>query len=346
MAVSTSEILLEYVCPALGVVFASCMALAPYADLKKAISKGQLGDLNPTPWAFMMGNCFGWIFYAILKEDMWVFASNAPGFIFSFWLNLVAVKLLQQEHYSIELQSSMANYLVLNEQQQKENSYSQKENTNKKTTTNVDFDDFTMPKKEDWSTIIWDITSSHQHQPMTLSPSRHENLLLGLVIVWMMVGSVIALVKDESILSKETTLLLVGLMNNIFLVFFYAAPLSSIQKVLQDRNAASLHVPTMILNTLNSTFWMIYGIAVMDCFIIFPNGLGVGLGVFQIILCFIFRRSTLIPPTNSIGTNLTACFSMESMDDLSTTRPSTDEEAHLVVGDGWLEKPQTYSSIK
>eukprot|EP00980_Cylindrotheca_fusiformis_P017534 scaffold5498_cov86-Cylindrotheca_fusiformis.AAC.8 len=327
MVVSTGEVLLQYVCPALGVVLANCMFFAPYGDLKKAIPKGHLGNLNPTPWTFMLGNCFGWIFYAILKEDMWVFAGNVPGFLLSVWLNLGAVKLLNQEHYSTELRASMVNYLILNGQKVSssqegstvsspkvdksdpilimttfaanptapppsitEPPFPTVEKDSKTVNKGADADFMMMkPKKEDWSTIVMEVTS----QQMTPAPTRHENLVLALVVVWTIIGSVVALVKDDSVLSKETTLLIVGLLNNIILIFFYAAPLSTIKTILQDRNTASLHVPTMMLNTLNSTFWMVYGIAVMDYFLIVPNGLGACLGAFQIVLSFTFPRGTI-----------------------------------------------------
>eukprot|EP00980_Cylindrotheca_fusiformis_P017532 scaffold5498_cov86-Cylindrotheca_fusiformis.AAC.6 len=351
MVVSNNEFLLEVVCPALGVVIANCMLFAPYGDLKKAIRKGQLGNLNPTPWAFMLGNCFGWIFYAILKGNLWVLASNGPGFIFSIWLNFVAVKLLQQEHYTTELR----NHLILSEQVNSfQNGSTQpyipkveKENTN---TANAD-----------WSKIVWDVTS----QEMTPAPTRHETLVLALAIVWTIAGSIVALARDELILSKEAAQLIVGVLTNMILIFFYAAPLSSIQTVLQDRNTVSLHVPTMMLNTLNSTFWMVYGLAVGDYFIILPNGLGASLGAFQIVLCLIFPRGTITAPPvmidaantpvkidagnyydgNSIGSNGTAeTLSMESLEDLVTRPTGADEESQLLGGCSG-EKPQAYFSI-
>ena len=67
---SPSEIVLEYVCPAMGVVLANLMFLAPLRDLQKAVSLGLgLGDLNPTPWAFMVGNCLGWTAYGIIINN-------------------------------------------------------------------------------------------------------------------------------------------------------------------------------------------------------------------------------------------------------------------------------------
>eukprot|EP00980_Cylindrotheca_fusiformis_P017533 scaffold5498_cov86-Cylindrotheca_fusiformis.AAC.7 len=346
--VSASEVLLQYVCPAVGVVLANCMFFAPYGDVKKAIAKGQLGNLNPTPWAFMLGNCFGWIFYAILKEDMWVFAGNVPGFLLSVWLNLGAVKLLQQEHYSTELRTTMANYPILHGQQVNSSQRGsipttivQSQTADKSdpsagtkppfptvekdgTTASVRSDDFMMkPKKEDWLTILWDVTS----QQMTPAPTRHENLILALLVVWTIVGSVIALVKDESIMSNETAQLMVGVLTNVILVFFYGAPLSTIRTILQDRNTASLHVPTMMLNTMSSTFWMVYGIAVMDYFLILPNGLGACLGGIQIILCFIFPRGTIATATSvaNVHDDHVSCSSSNGTEILFMEPPGTLE---------------------
>jgi solute carrier family 50 protein (sugar transporter) len=75
---------------------ANIMFASPIKDLQKAVKKGDLGDLNPTPWAFMLGNCLGWVTYGILLQNLWIFFGNAPGFIISVWLNLGAVKLLYQ----------------------------------------------------------------------------------------------------------------------------------------------------------------------------------------------------------------------------------------------------------
>jgi solute carrier family 50 protein (sugar transporter) len=59
-------IILEYICPTLGMIVANQMFFAPYRDVQKAIARGSLGDLNPLPWAFMLGNCCGWCIYAFL----------------------------------------------------------------------------------------------------------------------------------------------------------------------------------------------------------------------------------------------------------------------------------------
>ena len=57
-----------------GTMLANLMFSAPYKDIQIAIQqRGHLGDLNPTPWAFMLGNCCGWVTYSFLKENYWIF---------------------------------------------------------------------------------------------------------------------------------------------------------------------------------------------------------------------------------------------------------------------------------
>ena len=78
--ISAGKIILEYVCPAMGTILANVMFSAPFRDVKKAVERGHLGDLNPTPWAFMLGNCCGWITYAILIQNMYYKSvSCTPG---------------------------------------------------------------------------------------------------------------------------------------------------------------------------------------------------------------------------------------------------------------------------
>jgi len=43
------------------------MFFAPFMDVQKAIARGSIGDLNPLPWVFMLGNCTGWTLYSILN---------------------------------------------------------------------------------------------------------------------------------------------------------------------------------------------------------------------------------------------------------------------------------------
>jgi len=50
---SASTIILEYVCPAAGMICGNIMFFAPFFDVRKASLSGSLGELNPTPWYVM-----------------------------------------------------------------------------------------------------------------------------------------------------------------------------------------------------------------------------------------------------------------------------------------------------
>ena len=120
----------------------------------------------------------------------------------------------------------------------------------------------------------------------TAAPAPHEKMVMGAVIIWTVIISIIALVNMTQ-LARE---LIVGVCVNVNLLFFYGAPLFSIAKVLKERNSASIYIWTMVTNTANGCFWTAYGFAVQDPFIYVPNGLGALLGFAQVILVVLFPR--------------------------------------------------------
>jgi hypothetical protein len=68
------------------------MFSAPYRAVREATKAGRLGDLNPTPWAFMVGVNTAWVAYGLLTWNLFIFMANAPGFMLGIWLNFAAVK--------------------------------------------------------------------------------------------------------------------------------------------------------------------------------------------------------------------------------------------------------------
>ena len=163
------------------------------------------------------------------------------------------------------------------------------------TTQKQDQDQDQDPKEEDWTQIIWDVTS--QTKP---ARTPHERLVMGIILVWTIVLSLIGFLGhykndndetetttgknhgegDTATTTTTTTMdlaqLIVGYVVNFNLVFFYGAPLSAIQQVLNTKRNNTLHVPTMITNTSCAIFWTAYAVApqINDPFIYVPNGLG------------------------------------------------------------------------
>ena len=167
---------------------------------------------------------------------------------------------------------------------------------------------------KDWAKVIWDVTSQ-----TTPAKTPHERLIMGIIVLWTLVVSGIGfysvITTSNSNGSVDTTTdddnnntnipqLIVGYIVNINLIFFYGAPLSAIQTVLKTKYNNTLHVPTMITNTLCSIFWTAYAVApqINDPFIYVPNGLGVLLGLIQFILYIIFPRSCSTPESKITAT--------------------------------------------
>jgi solute carrier family 50 protein (sugar transporter) len=298
--VSASKIVLEYLCPVAGVITANVMFSAPVRDTAEASrKKGTLGDLNPTPWVFMLGNTFGWITYSILIDNLFIFFANAPGFILSVWLNLQAAKLQYASFRSKEMTQSLISALQVESRRKvmpviTEEGFSEEISANgtddeecRRTVQDEDEekgspDPSSQPVALDYAKIVWDVTSQ-----TTPAPAPHENMVIGMVVIWM---AIISLISFASTFSDKTIEVIAGTCVNLNLVFFYGAPLSTIWTVLRTRSSASVHIPTMLTNTANGAFWFAYGLAVMDPFVAVPNGLGAGLGVAQFFLCVMFPR--------------------------------------------------------
>lgn len=276
---STGTIILEYVCPALGMIIGNVMFAAPVKKLHAAVERGSLGDLNPTPWAFMTGNCLGWVAYAFFLDNLFVFFANAPGFVLSVWLNLCAAKLQYAQHREEELRQSLTKYL--------------KDSQNKKEDGSTECSSRVLgpePEREslqekvvDVGKVVWQVTSQR-----TPAPAPHEKVVVFIVLVWVAIISIISFgVNRWSHSTRET---IVGVCVNINLLFFYGAPLSTIWTVLKTQNSATIHIWTMATNTANGSFWTAFGIATSNPFIYVPNGIGAGLGLVQLVLILVFPR--------------------------------------------------------
>lgn len=126
--------------------------------------------------------------------------------------------------------------------------------------------------------------AQEETESFTMVPQ--ETILLRILVIWsfvlMWVGWWHPTLNSPHI---------VGLVVNVNLVFFYGAPLHTIREVLQKKCSDSIHVPTMVLNWSNTSFWLAYGVARKDPIILIPNALGLLLGLMQGLLVLLFPRS-------------------------------------------------------
>ena len=62
--------------------------------------------------------------------------------------------------------------------------------------------------------------------------------------------------------------------------------------VVRTRSSASLNLPLSVMNVINGTLWLVYGLAITDLFIAVPNGVGAALGVVYCLLLWAYPSKT------------------------------------------------------
>jgi len=255
------------------------------------------------PWAFMTGNCAGWVAYSFIIKDLFVFLANSPGFILSIWLNMNASKLIYHDHISKRARSSFVHYV--------------RKSSSSTTAETIEILNDSSSLKDIIDSIekLWE-----QAIQKSKAPETHEKMLVAIVSFWIVLFMLINFIPMTSH-QRELT---VGITVNLNLMVFYGAPLSTIWMVLKTKSSSSIHVHTMIMNTANGIFWAVYGIFLLDYFIAVPNGIGAVLGFVQIGLCFMFPRLETQEMQSTLGGKvIDTC---DELIDSPTNRDSTDEE--------------------
>jgi len=222
---------------------------------------------------------------------LFVFFANAPGLMISVWLNIGAMKL--QYYDEIIKYSSIQ---TIDGGQAGE-------------TTEEGSGNETQPSDEGESA---DGTDGNNCQKSPPSLTAHEWILLEIVAIWVVILSTTSLLP----INKDSMKFVVGVCVNANLIFFYAAPLSTIMTVLRTKSSASIHLWTMTMNTTNAFFWCVYSLAIQDYYILIPNGLGFAFGLLQTILYKIYPHTAV--PESDDGTE-------QFLDDDGNSRESATE---------------------
>lgn len=220
--------------------------MAMFATPLKAVLRARrdktLGDLNPMPFPAILANCVGWIAYAYVVRDWYVWVPNEIGFLLGSFYTLSCFGLLDT-------------------------------------------------KGRDWQIVIF----------------------MFFAALLTIVGAIGALCN----LSHHALRLLWGFTSNAILLVYYTAPLSTIYKVIKTRNSSSLYWPLSVMNVVNGTLWLAYGLAVTDYFIWVPNGTGAILAAFTLVLIWMFpskgTKSRRSPASSDSGTSLEPAGSLEQL---------------------------------
>ena len=315
---SAEEIVLSFLFPSLGILTGLSWFLSPVKAIQAANRRGSLGNLNPTPWSFMLGNCIGWVCYAYLYVFRWyatknpvdlagaitLVIPNGTGLVLSVWFNLCASKLQYHSRLAKDIRSSVAEFVVKHEEDVRRQSMVQIREDAAALGSDLENGMACEEKKDaedgDAHVIVDDADNDDRQNRLVevgklvlqvttqerSIPSPHEKTTTIIVAFWLIILTLAAFLP----FSARQRELFIGIVVNANLVVFYGAPLSTIAKVLKTRNSASIHIPSMLTATFNGIFWGGFGIATKDLVIAVPNSLGAGLGFIQVALCVLFPR--------------------------------------------------------
>ena len=185
------------VAPTIGVILSTLTFSAPITSLRSAVQAGSLGDLNPTPWAFMLGNTVGWIAYSFITGDMYVFFANVFGLIFSIYLNIGAMKL---QYYDDVRRSSPSIQLVVADALETNAEQNERDNGDNPPTNGMEN------------------SGSDELKTSNLrSFTTHEVKVLMVIIIWVLILSITSLASEK----RESMEKVVGISVNINLMLFY-----------------------------------------------------------------------------------------------------------------------------
>lgn len=122
-------------------------------------------------------------------------------------------------------------------------------------------------------------TNSHLHLlPPPLLPHRHhhhkhqqaQDLLRNLFLAAFLLYWLMGFISMAARLSPAATKTLWGSTSVAVLGVYYVAPLTSVAKVVAERDSSSLHWPLCSMNIINGMLWFAYGLALKDWFISLP----------------------------------------------------------------------------
>ena len=86
---TVGEVFMTVVAPVVGMTLANVMFFSGVPAMLRCKRDGALGDMNPAPFPMVLANCVGWMGYAILAQDFFVFFGAAPGSIIGLFFTIV-----------------------------------------------------------------------------------------------------------------------------------------------------------------------------------------------------------------------------------------------------------------
>ncbi|KAK5644454.1 hypothetical protein RI129_005754 [Pyrocoelia pectoralis] len=121
------------------------------------------------------------------------------------------------------------------------------------------------------------------------------------IVLRQFVGSICAILTVLAYIANETdkdvSIKYIGFLACALTIMFFAAPLTSLLYVIKVKSAESLPFPIILMSFIVTIQWFFYGFLLHDYFIQVPNLLGCFLSGFQLLLFWIYSKSTVVTYT-------------------------------------------------
>mmetsp|Transcript_67763 Transcript_67763/g.153354 ORF Transcript_67763/g.153354 Transcript_67763/m.153354 type:complete len:324 (+) Transcript_67763:161-1132(+) len=85
---------------------------------------------------------------------------------------------------------------------------------------------------------------------------------------------------------------LLSVMANFFTIAFFSSPLLALGEVLRVKSSSPLCAPMVVMATLNTCLWTVYGIKIGNFSVAIPNGVGFVLSLVQLAFISVFRNGS------------------------------------------------------
>jgi solute carrier family 50 (sugar transporter) len=101
---SIENFLVRTVAPGLGVIMSEFLAFGPLPAVLQCRKAKSMGDVNPLPFALLLGNGIGWVIYGAATKNIFVFAGNIGAVGTSLFYLLTAHTLTSSEKIRTQLE--------------------------------------------------------------------------------------------------------------------------------------------------------------------------------------------------------------------------------------------------
>lgn len=108
-----------------------------------------------------------------------------------------------------------------------------------------------------------------------------KTLFIGAIITMVLLGY--AQIESEELVEYRF-----GLIVTILMLTLIGSPLLEVKDVIRQKDASAIPFPIVLCGTVVSFLWLLYGIILMNDFMIFQNLIGLVLCVVQVGLCFTY----------------------------------------------------------